>query len=204
MTARSHLVAALLYDPIIRMAERHTFANLRSQLLAPLRGDVLEIGAGTGLSFSHYSPDANVLALEPDPAMFKRARKKLRATQASIVLEPGGDERMSTLPSASFDAIVFALVLCTIEEPQRTLAQAKRLLRPGGKLVILEHVRSDGRLGIWQDRLRPIWERFAGGCQLNRNTRGLLAYAGFDVTALRDQRIRGGIIQDILVGTVTL
>lgn len=198
---RIHPLLALAYDPIMWTAERRTFGRLRGELLGKLHGDVLEVGAGTGLSFIHYPAGANVLALEPDPLMFRRAEKRIRASGPSIVLELGGDEWMSKMPARSFDAIVFAFVLCTVEEPQKTLAQAARLLRLGGRLALLEHVRSHGKLGTWQDRLRPFWERIGGGCQLNRETRALVAEAGFDVSALRNERIAGGIVQDLLVGT---
>jgi SAM-dependent methyltransferase len=110
---------------------------------------------------------------------------------------------MRSLPAHSFDAVVFALVLCMLDEPEKTLAQARRLLRSGGKLVLLEHVRSHGALGTWQDRLQPIWGRVSGGCRLNRETGALVAGAGFDVSTLREERIAGGIVRDVLIGAAS-
>lgn len=196
---RSHPVLALVYDPIMWLAERRALGRFRSELLGALHGDVLEIGAGTGRNFAYYPRGANVLALEPDPAMYARASKRITRGQ-SIRLELAGDERMRALPAQSFDAIVFALVLCSIDDPETTLAQARRLLRPGGKLVLFEHVRSHGALGTWQDRLQPLWGRISGGCRLNRETRSMVESAGFEGSALQNHRIAGGIVRDVLAG----
>lgn len=201
---RTHPLLALVHDPVMWVAERTVLGRFRSEMLGELRGDVLEIGAGTGLNFAHYPADARVLALEPDPAMLVRALKRAPRSRARVTLELGSDDRLGTLAAQSFDAVVLSLVLCTVEDPVKTLAGARRVLRPGGTLTVMEHVRSHGKLGQWQDRLRPLWERVAGGCQLNRETKQLIAEAGFDVTALRDERVSGGIVRDLLVGTATL
>jgi ubiquinone/menaquinone biosynthesis C-methylase UbiE len=202
--ARSHPVLAALYDPIMRPAERRLFGRLRSELLAPLRGDVLEVGAGTGANFVHYTRNARVLALEPDAAMLARARKRASQCDARITLEYAGDERLDMLAAQSYDAAVLTFVLCTVEDPLRTLARIRRVLRPGGELAVIEHVRSHGALGEWQDRLRPLWERVAGGCQLNRNTAALLAQAGFSTSTLRTVRIPGLIVRDVIAGRALL
>lgn len=197
---REHPLFALIYDPVTWMAERGAFGRFRARVISPLRGEVLEIGAGTGLNFPYYSMQARVLALEPDRSMLARARKRIARGAARITLEHAGDERLEALAPQSFDAVVCTFVLCTVENPAMTLAAIRRVLRPGGRLVVIEHVRSPGRLGAWQDRLRPLWERVAAGCQLNRDTNVLLAQAGFDVSALRGERIPGGIVRDVLVG----
>ena len=198
--SRSHPLLALLYDPIMWIAERRAFGRFRCELLGNLHGEVLEIGAGTGRNFEYYPREANVLALEPDPAMYARAKTHVPASKAAIRLELGGDERMHSLPPQSFDAIVFTLVLCMIDEPQKTLAHVRRLLRPGGKLVLLEHVRSHGNLGRFQDGIQPVWGRISGGCPLNRETCKLVSGAGFDISALRTERISAGFVRDVLVG----
>lgn len=183
------------------MAERTVLGRLRSELLCGLHGDVIEVGAGTGANFPYYSAATRVLALEPDKAMFVRAQKRLRDSAARITLELAGDERMATLPAQSFDAVVFTMVLCTVPDMQTALAAARRVLKRTGSLVVLEHVRSHGALGTWQDRLRPLWERVAAGCQLNRDIRTAVAQAGFDVAGIREVRISGVIVRDLIAGT---
>lgn len=204
MKPASHRLFALLYDPIMWIAERAAFGRFRQELLGEVRGDVLEVGAGTGLNFPHYAPSVHVRALEPDPAMMRRARKRVRRSAAQITLELAGDERLAMLPPDSFDAIVFTLVLCTVEDPDAALLAARRLLRRDGRLIIIEHVRSPGRLGAVQDLLRPLWERCGAGCQLNRNTAAALRRAGFETATLRTQRIPGGIIRDVLLGVAPM
>jgi ubiquinone/menaquinone biosynthesis C-methylase UbiE len=127
----------------------------------------------------------------------------LSQSAATIQLEHAGDERLDALRPHSFDAVVFTLVLCTVNDPLQTLSRARSVLRPEGKLVVLEHVRSNGALGKFQDRVRPVWERIAGGCRLNRDTRSLIARAGFDVSTLRDIRIPGGIVRELVAGSST-
>jgi ubiquinone/menaquinone biosynthesis C-methylase UbiE len=196
----NHPLFAFFYDPLMSLAERAALAGFRRKLLSRLQGDVLEIGAGTGVNFSYYPDGARVLAIEPDQAMLARARKRAHESEARITLELGGDERLAALPENAFDAIVCTLVLCTVPDPADMLKSARRLLRPGAALVVMEHVRSPGRLGIWQDRVRPAWSFVAAGCQINRDTKMLIADAGFDTSALHIERVPGGIIRDLLVG----
>lgn len=200
MKRREHPVHAVIYDPVMRMAERGKLGRIRKELLSGVHGDVVEIGAGTGADFSYYPAHARVLALEPDRFMLARAREKAAASCAHITLRQGGDEDLESLPQGGFDAAVCALVLCSVDDPLATLRRIRRVLRPGGKLVVMEHVRSSGLLGDVQDRLRPLWERIAAGCRLNRNTKSLIAQAGFDVSALRYEYMPGVIVRDVLVG----
>jgi ubiquinone/menaquinone biosynthesis C-methylase UbiE len=193
-------LVAFFYDPLTAAAERKWLGRLRAQALGELNGDILEIGAGTGANFRYYASGARVLALEPDEAMLARARKRVRESNAQITLELGGDSRLAALPERSFDALVCTLVLCSVVDPARTLSAIRRVLRQTGRLVVIEHVRSSGRLGTWQDRLRPAWAFISAGCQLNRDTKTLIAAAGFDTSALSIERVPGGLIRDLLVG----
>jgi SAM-dependent methyltransferase len=178
------------------LPERTSLGRMRSRLLAPLSGDVLEVGAGTGLNFSHYAPGVRVLALEPDPAMHERARR--RAGSGVSVMQ-AGDAYMDGLAPGTFDAVVFSLVLCSVPDVAQTLARAMRVLRPGGTLAVLEHVRSQGLLGALQDRLTPLWQRTAGGCRLNRNIRRSIKRAGYIPLAAGSARIPGIIVRDLEV-----
>ncbi|HVA37650.1 MAG TPA: methyltransferase domain-containing protein [Candidatus Dormibacteraeota bacterium] len=190
-----------LYDALTWMIERSMLGPLRRELLASLTGAVVEVGAGTGLNFRYYAPEARVLAMEPDPSMARRASKRAAAAQAAIELRVGDDAMLETLPPQSVDAVVFVLVLCTIDDPLRALRRAARVLKPRGRLVVMEHVRSPGRLGRWQDRLAPVWRRLADGCSLNRDTAALLAQAGFETAGVRERRIsRIAPIQHLIVG----
>ena len=164
------------------------WARCARELLGGASGRVLELGAGTGANASHYTDAADSLVLtEPDPHMARRLRAKLAADPprcAYEVVEAPAEE----LPVAdgSIDTVVSTLVLCTVEAPDRAAAEIARVLRPEGRLLLLEHVRDprEGRLAVWQDRLERPWGWVTGGCHPNRDTRAALAAAGFDVGGL--------------------
>ncbi|MHB8177485.1 MAG: class I SAM-dependent methyltransferase [Vulcanimicrobiaceae bacterium] len=191
----------VLYDVMIALGERHVLGALRRELLAPLWGDILEVGAGTGADFPYYGEQAHVIALEPDRAMAVRAQPRAQRCAATIDLCIADDTTLAQFAAASMDAVVFPLVLCSLPDPTATLMQARRILKASGTLVLLEHVRSDGMLGRIQDALTPAWRAVAGGCHLNRATRQLVHAAGFDTSALRTHRLpRLFLIRDLLFG----
>jgi SAM-dependent methyltransferase len=171
-------VIGWLYDFAGRRVEKGELGRRRHELVGGLEGAVLEIGAGTGLNLPHYERASRVVAVEPDPSMAGRLRK--RVPEASVPFE---DE--------TFDTAVVTFVLCSVEKPQAALAEVRRVLRPGGRLVLLEHVRGEGRLARWQDRFNPLHRKVAGNCHLNRETRDAVAAAGFDVGDIRPVRIPG-------------
>lgn len=179
------------------LPERTALGRMRSRVLAPLQGEVLEVGAGTGLNFAHYAPGVRVLALEPDADMYDRARRR---AGSAVTLLQAGDTHMDTLPAHAFDAAVFSFVLCSVPDVAQTLARAMRVLRPGGTLAVLEHVRSNGLLGAIQDRFTPFWQRAAAGCRLNRNIRQSIERAGFIPLAPGTARVPGVIVRDLEVG----
>lgn len=175
---REHKIFAALYDRMLAPMEREVFGPKRAELLGELTGDVLDVGAGTGANLEHFAKAAKVVAAEPDGAMRKRLEDKVPSTRVPVEV---CDAAAETLPfaDASFDAVVFTLVLCTVGDPDRALAEGRRVLRPGCRLIVLEHVRGDERLARWQDRITPVWRVFAAGCHPNRDTRAAIERAGF-------------------------
>ena len=161
-----------------RALERAVFGERRARLLADLDGQVLDVGAGTGANLPYLGRASRVVAAEPDAAM--RRRLAARLAQAVVPVEISSDpaERLR-YPDASFDAVVFTLVLCSVASPDRALAEARRVLRPSGRLIILEHVRGTGTLARWQDRLTPLWCLLNAGCHPNRDTAAAVGRAGF-------------------------
>ena len=183
-----------LYDFLAERSERAGTAELRRDLLASLEGDVVEIGAGTGRSLPYYERARRVVAVEPDPSMAKRIAIRLPEARVPVEVVSASAEELP-FADESFDAAVATFVLCSVGDPVRTLAEIRRVLRPDGRLVLLEHVRGSGRLAAWQDRLTPVHRRVAGGCHLNRDTLATVARAGFEV---------GGVERVVLPETLAL
>jgi ubiquinone/menaquinone biosynthesis C-methylase UbiE len=179
---------AALYDPFMQPIERRLLGPLRRRLVADLHGDVLEIGAGTGANFPLYAEQPAIAggiyltAAEPDDYMADRARQRAASLGLPVTLVAAPAETLP-YPDASFDVVIATLVLCTVDDPVRSLAEVRRVLRPGGEFRFLEHVRAPGLGGLLQDGLRPAWAVIGAGCQLNRSTGEMLAQSGFeDVT----------------------
>jgi len=163
---------ALGYDRFQQRSEALGVRELRARFLADARGRCLEIGAGTGLNLARW-PDVDELVLsEPDGHMVARLRRKLESgrRRAEVVQAPAED-----LPFAddSFDTVALTYVLCTVPDPTAALREIDRVLKPGGRLLFLEHVRSpEPGLARWQDRLHGAWYLFGNGCHCNRDTLG--------------------------------
>lgn len=178
---------ARMYDRFTAPAEEACFQAWRAELLAPLTGEVLEIGAGTGNNLAHYPTGVTRLVVtEPELAMMEQLVPRLPRVQAGIEVETQvcGVERLP-FPDASFDAVVVTLVLCSVPDQRAALAEIHRVLRPGGRLVFLEHVAAVDRPDRlkWQRRAEPVWKRLAGGCCLTRETAEVIAASGFDLPA---------------------
>lgn len=182
---------AKLYDSVIRPSETACLGAWRRELLAPLAGKVLELGAGTGGNVEHYPPAVDWLVLtEPDSEMRALLAERIRDRKhVELLSDPA--ERLS-LPNGSVDAVVSTLVLCSVADPTVALREARRVLAPRGRLVFLEHVAANegsSRLA-WQKRVEPIWKRLAGNCHLTRDTAGAIRAAGFDIEWMRSESVR--------------
>ncbi len=183
---------ASVYDPIVAPLDWMGLRKWRRWAVGAARGRVLEIGVGTGLNLKHYRDDARVAAIDPDAASLKLALPRRNGNAGAIVLH---NSRAEELPFAdeAFDAVVGTLVFCTIADAPRALNEAKRVLKKGGALRLVEHVRVRHRvIGGVQDALTPAWKAIAGGCHLNRDTLALVERAGFRVCAVH--RKFGGLL----------
>ncbi len=178
VSAKGHRLFAAVYDRLNAQAERTWLGSRRAGLVAQAGGDVLEIGAGTGANLGHYRSVTRVVAAEPDPAMRARLARHLAGATVPVEVSDAPAERLG-FPDASFDTVVSTLVLCSVADPDAALTEMRRVLRPGGRLLALEHVRGQGRRARWQDAVTPLWRRVGAGCHPNRNTQAAIVRAGF-------------------------
>lgn len=190
MSLRDRIFAAL-YDPLGARWEKRYGQELRRKLLADARGRVLEIGVGTGLSFAHYPPVDELVGVEPSQPMLQRARRRAAEAGRQVILVEAPAEGLP-FEDESFDTVVTMAVLCTVDDPERSLREIRRVLRPDGRFVFTEHVRSpEPKLAKWQDRLERPWGVIAGGCHPNRRTLETIESAGFEVTELEQGELPG-------------
>jgi ubiquinone/menaquinone biosynthesis C-methylase UbiE len=200
-------IFAAIYDPLLAWTESSGLRDHRHGLLAKARGKVLEIGAGTGLNLTHYTDAITDLTLaEPEEPMARRLQKKLATSErkATVVNSPA-----ESLPFEDhrFDTVVSTLVLCTVVDPERSLAEIRRVLTPGGQLLFLEHVRSENpSLAAWQDRLHGPWLAFGHGCHCNRRTQSNIERAGFKVEQVEHGSVKRlpVIVRPLIVGRATV
>jgi ubiquinone/menaquinone biosynthesis C-methylase UbiE len=178
------------FDWMMRGFDRKGFSDWRARLVGDLHGTVVELGTGTGLNFPHYRSDSHVLASDRDAMMLTRALQRSKEAHGRISL--GVTDAMQ-LPFAddSADAIVIALMLCSVPDQARALTEVRRVLRPGGTFRCVEHVRDEegSRNARFQDRWNPVYTRFSGGCNWNRCTLDAIVETGFDVRNLTNFRL---------------
>ncbi|WP_101951050.1 class I SAM-dependent methyltransferase [Mycobacterium sp. 3519A] len=196
---------AVLYDPFLWLGEIAGMRRRRRALVAAASGLVVEIGAGTGLNVAHY-PDAvdELILTEPEPGMQRKLTRRLQRLSLPARVVDAPAERLP-VPDASVDTVVSTLVLCTVDDPQGALREIARVLRPGGQLLFIEHVRAGSRLlAAWQDLLMRPWRGFAGGCVCNRPTLDLMRGCGFSVEA-DDAVWRGmpAVVHPLAIGRAT-
>jgi ubiquinone/menaquinone biosynthesis C-methylase UbiE len=196
-------VFAAGYDRIMAGPEKAVLRGHRADLIARARGSVLEIGGGTGANLPFYGAAVSELVLtEPERPMAKRLEGKLAAFSlpASVVAAPA---EQLPFEDGHFDFAVSTLVLCTVVDQPRALAEMRRVLKPGGELLFLEHVRSDDpALARWQDRLHGVQVRIGHGCHCNRRTLDGIRAAGFQTSELRHDRLRKAppIVRPLIAG----
>ncbi|MFE0645393.1 class I SAM-dependent methyltransferase [Streptomyces sp. NPDC058877] len=183
-----HPVFARFYARFSASADaRGGVGALRAELLAGLAGRVVEIGAGNGLNFAHYPVAVTeVVAVEPEPRLRRLAEEAGRRAPVPVTVLSGTAEALPA-PDASFDAAVASLVLCTVRDVPGTLAELRRVLRPGGELRFFEHGRADapGLARVQRTLDRTVWPLLFGGCHTSRTPLGAIEEAGFDLLAHR-------------------
>ncbi|MEO8800901.1 MAG: class I SAM-dependent methyltransferase [Polyangiaceae bacterium] len=183
---------AALYDPFMRKTEDACLGEWRRALLAEARGDVLEVGAGTGINLPFYPAGLGSLtASEPDIHMRKKAEARAHALGKDICFVAAPVEALP-FPDESFDVVVATLLLCSVPSPELALASIRRVLKPNGLFLFLEHVAAEdnpGRL-VWQKRIEPVWSVLAEGCRLTCHTLDTIRAAGFLVDDPKRESMR--------------
>jgi ubiquinone/menaquinone biosynthesis C-methylase UbiE len=158
----------------------------RDRTLAPAQGRILEIGFGTGMNLTHYPPSVKrIEAIDPDVDLDRHARPRIRKAAIEVDFHHLDAEHLP-FEDARFDTVVSTFTLCTIPDVVHALGEVRRVLKPGGQFLFLEHGRSpDARVARWQDRLNGAWRPVAGGCNLNRPMASLVAASGLDLGSTR-------------------
>lgn len=171
-----------LYDPLTELPERFLLEKYRSQLATELQGTVLEIGVGTGRMIPFYSQYAtgqcDFHGLDPDLDMLRQAARKSRHADIQVSLTRGIVESLP-YPTNSMNTVISTFVLCSVYDQQRAIKEIHRVLRPGGEFRFIEHIHATGIRGTLQAKLTPLWRHLAGGCNLDRDTLGMIRRSGY-------------------------
>lgn len=208
MSIKSYFLAKF-YDASMRSMECACLAEWRRKLLCRAEGEVLEIGAGTGANLAYYPTSVSKLVLT-EPDRYMRAQLVENAADSyrgECRIESYGAERIE-LPDRSFDTVVSTLVLCSVSSPSVALMEMRRLLRPGGSLLFIEHVvaKDRPRLHRWQRFFNPAWRRICGNCHLTRDTEQAIMNAGFEGASIERTRFARGpdIVSPVIIGVASV
>ncbi|MDH3636582.1 MAG: class I SAM-dependent methyltransferase [Gammaproteobacteria bacterium] len=186
-------LTAFFYDKFMARTEEACLKDWRHGLLKQVRGEVLEVGAGTGVNIKFYPDNVTRLVLsEPDRHMRKYLKKQVGNYRLSNATVTGGTAEQIESDDESFDYVVATLVCCSVTNLKASLREIRRVLRPGGGLVFLEHVAAaDGTSRrLWQNRLNTIWKTFMGNCHLNRETEQAIVTEGFEIIQIERESMR--------------
>jgi ubiquinone/menaquinone biosynthesis C-methylase UbiE len=172
--------------------QQNYLVPFRNRVIGAAEGRVLEIGIGSGLNFPLYGAAVtSVIGLEPSPELLRMARPRASTAAVPITLLDASAEAIP-LDDRSMDTVVTTWTLCTIPNAPLALSEMRRVLKPAGTLLFVEHGRApEPGVQRWQDRLDPLWSRFAGGCHLNRKMDDLIAGSGFRIDAMTNTRVPG-------------
>jgi ubiquinone/menaquinone biosynthesis C-methylase UbiE len=178
---------AALYDRGLKATEENGLREMRRELLSQASGRTIDLGAGTGVNLDLFPEAVSELVMaEPDPHMLKQLRAKA-AGRGGVEIS-GASAQELPFADDSFDTAVFTLVLCTVPDPAAALRETARVLKPGGKLLFIEHVRAgEAGLARWQDRLEKPWRFLADGCHCNRDTVAMI-----EASPLRLEQVEQG------------
>jgi ubiquinone/menaquinone biosynthesis C-methylase UbiE len=183
----------LIVPRLIELAMRNkALAGYRQQIVGAARGLVLEIGIGSGLNLPLYGSAVDrVYGIEPSPELLDRARERVVDASIPVWLVRASAEQLPFSRSA-FDTLVMTWTLCSISNPSAALNEMRRVLKPGGRLLFVEHGLSpEARIMRWQHWLTPCWKRIGGGCHLDRKMDDLIQAAGFRVDKLETGYMKG-------------
>jgi ubiquinone/menaquinone biosynthesis C-methylase UbiE len=200
-------VFAALYDRVMARTEESGLRDRRAALLGGVSGRVIEIGGGTGANLALY-PDAvsELVVCEPEEPMARKLEAKLGEARVPARVVRASAESLP-FEDASFDFAVSTLVLCTVDDLDGALSELRRVLKPSGSLVFIEHVRSDEPgLARWQDRLAPVWVHVGHGCRCNRATLDAIHAAGFGVDGVEHGRLpkAAPLVRPMIAGVAPL
>jgi ubiquinone/menaquinone biosynthesis C-methylase UbiE len=175
----------------LAMRNRH-IVPYRERIVPAAEGRVLEVGIGSGLNLPFYGPQVReILGLEPSPKLIAMARGAASSSSAPVTFIEGSAEAIP-LDKASIDTVVTTWTLCSIPAAVQALEEMRRVLKPGGQLLFVEHgLAAEDNVRRWQDRLTPLWKRFGGGCHLNRSIRSLIETAGFRIAEIDTSYAKG-------------